>query len=86
MLPPDVPKASSKERRNVAIHNERVKMRANALNALGIALVGSAFVFPVIRDDNPGALLELSAWVWILMGFALHQAGMYALGSMKAQD
>lgn len=68
------------------IRNEQIKMRASALNTLGIALVGSAFVLPVIRDDNLGALLELKTWVWIVTGFGLHWLGTLVLGAMRRED
>ena len=52
-------------------YNEKVKLRANLLNALAVALIGAAFVFPVIRDANLVALLEPETWVWILTGGGL---------------
>ena len=68
------------------IHNERVKMQAGAANALGIALVGSAFVFPVIRDENPAALLELRTWVWISAGIGPHLPGVRSLQRLKREE
>ena len=68
------------------MHNERVKMRAGAFNAFGIALVGAAFVFPVIRDEDLAALLELRTWVWIFLGGGLHLLGVRHLGTMKRED
>ena len=61
-------------------------MRAGALNTLGIASLGSAFVLPVIRDDNLGTLPELKTWVWIVIGFSLHWLGTLMLGSMRRED
>ena len=75
------------ERKHKAkVHNERVKMRAGAMNAIGVALVAAAFVFPVIRDDDPSALLEWRTWIWIVLGFVAHQAGATYLGRMKRED
>ena len=67
-------------------HNERMKMKSGAANALGIALVGSAFVFPVIRDENPAALLELRTWVWISAGTELHLPGVRSLQRLKREE
>ena len=56
--PPDPAQA----RRRAKIHNERFKMQASALNALGIAFTGAAFIFPVIRDGNLAALMDWMTW------------------------
>ena len=61
-------------------------MRAGSLNTLGIALVASAFVFPVIRDNNLGALLEARTWIWIFAGGGLHIWAGATLGSLKAEE
>ena len=68
------------------VHNEKVKLQASAINALGIALVGSAFVFPVIRDQNPAALLSLETWVWIIVGIGLHLAARATLNGLRRED
>ena len=61
-------------------------MRANALNAIGIAFVASAFIFPVIRDGDIAALLDWRTWTWAILGVGLHQYGLYYLGFMKSED
>lgn len=83
---PDLPDQDGRRKFQAKVHNERVKMQAGALNALGVALVGAAFVFPVIRDDNPAALLEWRTWVWIVLGAGLHRLGVAYLGTMKPED
>lgn len=81
--PPDDP---GQRKHDAKRFNEKLKLRAGALNALGIALVGSAFVFPVIRDQNPGALLEASTWVWIIVGIGLHLAAVATLSALRRED
>ena len=61
-------------------------MRAGAFNTLGIALLGSAFILPVIRDSNLSALLEVRTWVWIFVGAGLPMAGVKALGRIKPEE
>ena len=68
------------------IFNERIKMFASALNALAIAFIGAAFVFPIIRDDDLSALLTLKTWVWILAGLGLHGCVHAALGRLRRED
>ena len=47
------------------IFDERLRMASGALNTVGVALFGAAFVFPVIRDENLSVLLEVDTWGWI---------------------
>ena len=68
------------------VFNERIKMFASALNALAVAFVGAAFVFPIIRDDDLTALLTLKTWVWILAGVGLHGCVHAALGRLRRED
>ena len=71
--PEDAPARRDNEPASRAkIFNERLKTIAGAANAIAVALVGAAFVFPVIRDQNPSALLEFGTWVWIAAGLGLH--------------
>lgn len=86
--PPRTGGASSPEerKRRAKVHNERIKMRANAFNALGVALVAAAFVFPVIRDGNPSALLEWRTWIWVFAGVGLHFVGSAYLDGMRSED
>ena len=79
--------AAARQRRRAAkVHNERVKMRAGAANAVGVAIVASAFIFPVIRDNDPGALLTVRTWVWIAVGGLLHWVATRYLDALRSED
>ena len=68
------------------MHNERLKLVVNALNAVSIALVGASVVLPVVRDANFAVLGEFGTWAWLVSGFALHGVAHLALGFMRSED
>ncbi|MCR9086211.1 MAG: hypothetical protein NXH97_05650 [Rhodobacteraceae bacterium] len=63
----------------IAGHNERVKLMATSLNAVGIGLIGFAVLRPL--TDNPAGL-TLSALWWIVAGLAFHALAHYVLGRL----
>ena len=67
-------------------HNEKTKLRASLYNALAVALIGAAFIFPVIRDEDFAALLEIRTWVWILAGVGLHSLAYRQIDRLRRED
>jgi hypothetical protein len=74
----------------VLIHNERVKLLASALNALGVALIVTGVIAPVAGVLYRGT--ERGAWndwwfvigaAWFLAGVGLHSAGQIVLGRVR---
>lgn len=49
--------------------NERVKLAAGALNALGIAVAGAAVILPAINE--PGFLLTIKPWILLFSAFGI---------------
>jgi len=67
----------------LAIHNERVKLRAGFLNALAIGFLGFAFLRPLIE----GTLrLNLITVAFLLTGLALHGLAHYILRYLEKED
>ena len=64
-------------------YNERVKLTAGAINALGLALIISGMVFPVVRAGAPEALARPFTWIWVLAGMTLHVIAHVVLGLLK---
>ncbi len=64
------------------VHDERVKLGAGFMKAVGPGLPGFAVLRPLTA--NPMKLQAVSAW-WGLLGPAFHGAGHYFLGWMKTQ-
>mgnify|MGYP001209323719 CR=1 FL=1 len=62
------------------IRNERLKLAANFLNALGIGLIGIAVLRPVVET---GATSYLALAGWSFAGLALHGASHYILGYLR---
>ena len=50
--------------------DERVKLAATSLNAIGLAVLGTAFVIPAI--NNPSSLLSPSPWLLFLLAILIH--------------
>jgi hypothetical protein len=62
------------------IRNERLKLSANSVNAVGLALVALAVLRPIVEDGSD------DYWViatWALVGLALHGVSHYILGYMR---
>lgn len=60
--------------------NERLKLGAAFLNAIGIGVVGAAFIIPGVAD------LTAVRWAWLPFGLALHGLGHVALSFLKSED
>ncbi|MGL6210371.1 MAG: hypothetical protein ACRC14_11150 [Paracoccaceae bacterium] len=60
--------------------NERVKLFANFLNAIGLGLIGFAVLKPLTEDITKLSTLTVS---WGLVGLVLHAISLYTLGLMR---
>lgn len=67
----------------VPVHNERVKLFAGFLNALGLGLIGFAILRPITAQ--PMTVEAGSVWFG-LAGVALHAAAHYVLGQMREES
>ena len=67
-------------RDRLATFNERVKLFAGFLNALGLGLIGFAVLRPLADPDGAG--LGASAW-WGAAGLAFHGLALYVLGRLR---
>lgn len=70
------------ERDALAIHNERMKMLAGFVNAVGLGLIGFAVLRPLTDS------LDNAAWAtlgWGLAGLAMHGLSHYILGNIRKQ-
>lgn len=67
-------------RDEIAIHNERVKLRANTANAIALGLIGFGLLRPL--TDNPSGL-DWSAALWLIAGLAIHAMAGYILKGMR---
>ena len=66
----------------LASHNERVKLFASFVTAIGIGLIGLAILGPVTQSlDNA----TLSALWWGLAGLAMHGLSHYILGYVRKE-
>lgn len=73
------------------VHNERVKLRATALNALAIASAVAGFVTPVVAlsfgvatstaRDYVGT--SVVALVWLVVGLLVHYLAWLMLGGLQ---
>lgn len=64
----------------IAAWNERVKLIAGFLNAVGLGLIGFAVLRPLTEDMTRISLLTL--W-WGLAGLVFHAISLYVLGKMR---
>ncbi|MBF9035587.1 hypothetical protein HKCCE2091_15170 [Rhodobacterales bacterium HKCCE2091] len=71
-----------RRRDELTVHNERLKLLATSLNALGIGLVGFALLRVAVEDM---AMLGISTLWWSLVAFALHVAAHYILGMLEKE-
>lgn len=67
-------------RDDITVRNERLKLGANAVNALGLGMVDFAILRPASESFD---LLRQQAWLWGVGGLALHVSGHYILGYIK---
>ena len=70
-------------RRAVAVHNERVKLFAGFVNAIGLGLIGFAVLRPLTEDM--AAIGAITA-VWGLVGLFLHAISHYVIGMLRTDD
>ena len=64
----------------VAVWNERVKLFAGFVNAVGLGLIGFAVLRPLTENIANLTWLTLS---WGMVGLALHSFSHYILGYMR---
>lgn len=62
------------------VRNERLKLLANSLNAIGLALVGLAVLRPMIEATQASWLAVAG---WGITAIVLHVVSHYILGHMK---
>ena len=67
----------------VAAHNERVKLMATSLNAIGLGLIGFAILRPL--TENPAGLGLTSLW-WAAAGLVVHGVSHYVLERPMQKD
>lgn len=70
------------ERDRLTAYNERVKLFANFVNAIGLGLIGFAILRPVTESLSNTALSSL--W-WGAAGLALHGLSHYILGYIRKE-
>jgi hypothetical protein len=66
----------------LATHNDRVKLLASFLNAIGLGLLGFAVLRPV--TETPINVTWLSAW-WGGCGVAFHGLSLYILKYLRKE-
>ena len=69
------------------MRNERLKLAAGALNTLGVAIIVSAIVVPLIGSSY-GTMKVLGLWyvwggAWLLAGLTLHGFAQAILGRLR---
>jgi hypothetical protein len=70
-------------RRDVAIHNERVKLFSGFVNAIGLGLIGFAVLRPLtVNLDEVSGLTVL----WGVAGLFLHAISHYILVMLRTED
>jgi hypothetical protein len=62
------------------VRNERLKLAANFVNAIGLGLIAIAVLRPVIET---GSYDYLTVVAWALFGLALHGVAHYLIGLMR---
>ncbi|KEO55378.1 hypothetical protein [Thioclava pacifica] len=67
---------------DLSIYNERQKIMATSVNAIGLALVGFAILKPVVEQSRHDPM-QLA--VWGIIGLALHGISHYILGNLKKE-
>jgi hypothetical protein len=67
----------------LATHNERVKLRAQFLNALAIGFLGFSFVRPLVEGTLSVDVLLVGN---VIAGLVLHRAADYILKYLETED
>lgn len=70
-------------RDDIVVHNERVKLFAGFLNAIGLGLIGFAVLRPLTAD---GVAMGAPTLWWGLTGLVLHGVAHYILGMMRKAE
>lgn len=70
-------------RDDLAIHNERIKLRAASVNALALGLVGFALLRPLTSDP---VAITWAAAPWTVAGLALHVISHYILSGLRKDE
>ncbi len=71
------------ERDALAIHNERMKLLAGFVNAIGLGLIGFAILRPLTDNIVNGA--SWAFWGWAVVGLAMHGLSHYIMGNIRKQ-
>ena len=66
----------------LAVHNERVKLFAGFINAVGLGLIGFAVLRPLTDSLGNAAISSL---LWGIVGLALHGISHYVLGYLRKE-
>ena len=66
----------------LAAYNERVKLFAHFLNALGLGLIGFAVLRPLTESLGNA---NLSALWWGMTGLAIHGIAHYIMGNIRKE-
>ncbi|SNR38229.1 hypothetical protein [Paracoccus sediminis] len=69
-------------RNPLAAYNERVKLFANFLNAIGLGLIGFAVLRPLTESLGNA---NLSALWWGMTGLAIHGISHYVVGRVRKE-
>lgn len=69
------------ERDDLAVFNERVKLLAGFVNAIGLGLIGFAILRPLTESLASGA--TWAALGWGAVGLAMHGLSLYILGNLR---
>jgi hypothetical protein len=70
-------------RDKLTIANERTKLLATSLNAIGLAILGFAILRPLIDGTAEPAL---PFFVWPTIALAFHGSALYILGLIEKED
>ncbi len=69
-------------RDDLGIYNERVKLIANFVNAVGLGLIGFAVLRPLTESLNNA---DISALWWGVVGLAMHGISHYLMGRLQKE-
>lgn len=64
----------------IATHNERVKLFAGFVNALGLGMIGFAVLRPMVA--NPADISWANMW-WLIAGLVMHGFSHYIMRYMR---
>ena len=70
-------------RREVAVHNERVKLFSGFTNAIGLGLIGFAVLRPLTESGTDMTGLTV---LWGMAGLFLHAISHYILSMLRTED